>query len=124
MFVFSPRGYRETELEHHINMLHEYNDIKDVGQSLLGRIGKTVAASHMTDKGAVPTIMELTCFSSFTFCAVHTAELSWTKVQLFGFGSGQTEKSESCCGSTLRCQRTSARRNPHLNQSIFIGLTL
>lgn len=56
--VFSPRGYRETELEHHINMLHEYNDIKDIGQSLLGRIGKTVAASHMTDKGAVPTIME------------------------------------------------------------------
>uniref|UniRef100_A0A8C5XPM5 DNA repair protein SWI5 homolog n=1 Tax=Microcebus murinus TaxID=30608 RepID=A0A8C5XPM5_MICMU len=31
-------GYRVDELEDHIGRLHEYNDIKDVGQMLLGKL--------------------------------------------------------------------------------------
>ncbi|XP_006835044.1 PREDICTED: DNA repair protein SWI5 homolog [Chrysochloris asiatica] len=31
-------GYRVDELKDHISQLHEYNDIKDVGQMLLGKL--------------------------------------------------------------------------------------
>uniref|UniRef100_A0A8C2YJ09 DNA repair protein SWI5 homolog n=2 Tax=Chinchilla lanigera TaxID=34839 RepID=A0A8C2YJ09_CHILA len=31
-------GYHVDELEAHISQLHEYNDIKDVGQMLLGKL--------------------------------------------------------------------------------------
>ncbi|KAM6182137.1 DNA repair protein SWI5 homolog [Erethizon dorsatum] len=31
-------GYRVDELEAHISQLHEYNDVKDVGQMLLGKL--------------------------------------------------------------------------------------
>ncbi|KAM9307172.1 DNA repair protein SWI5 homolog [Pholidichthys leucotaenia] len=32
------QGYRMEELERHIHKLHEYNDVKDAAQTLLGRI--------------------------------------------------------------------------------------
>lgn len=31
-------GYKEAELQTHIDKLHEYNEIKDIGQMVLGRI--------------------------------------------------------------------------------------
>ncbi|RMX53937.1 hypothetical protein pdam_00010722 [Pocillopora damicornis] len=32
--------YSEEELQQHIQMLHEYNEIKDVGQLLLGKLAE------------------------------------------------------------------------------------
>lgn len=40
-------GYRVGELEDHIALLHEYNDIKDVAQMLLGKLelrGRPIAS--------------------------------------------------------------------------------
>ncbi|XP_062446728.1 DNA repair protein SWI5 homolog isoform X2 [Rhea pennata] len=35
---FLSEGYSLEELETHISLLHEYNDIKDAGQMLLGKL--------------------------------------------------------------------------------------
>ncbi|XP_041090268.1 DNA repair protein SWI5 homolog isoform X2 [Polyodon spathula] len=36
--LLEAEGYNVEELDQHIEQLHEYNDIKDVGQMLLGRL--------------------------------------------------------------------------------------
>lgn len=34
------RGYKEEELSTYMEGLHSYNEMKDIGQMLLGRLGK------------------------------------------------------------------------------------
>ncbi|XP_052524907.1 DNA repair protein SWI5 homolog, partial [Tympanuchus pallidicinctus] len=38
VLVSDLRGYSVEELEKHISLLHEYNEIKDAGQMLLGKL--------------------------------------------------------------------------------------
>ena len=33
--------YHEEELQEHIDKLHEYNEIKDIGQLLIGKLGQS-----------------------------------------------------------------------------------
>ena len=44
--------YDTEELQHHIKKLHEYNEIKDTGQSLLGKIAEVdrVTTTHLYER--------------------------------------------------------------------------
>jgi hypothetical protein len=39
--------YSDAELAEHIRMLHEYNEMKDLGQDLLGRLGTWLSVCHI-----------------------------------------------------------------------------
>ena len=43
------KRYSEAELQQHIDKLHEYNEIKDVGQLLIGKLGKYKNNSYNID---------------------------------------------------------------------------
>jgi len=41
------RGYKEEELSTYMEGLHAYNEMKDIGQMLLGRLGTSPVNCHM-----------------------------------------------------------------------------
>ena len=45
-------GYEASELEKHIDALHKYNDMKDIGQMLIGKIAteKGVTTASLYDE--------------------------------------------------------------------------
>ncbi|KAB0363534.1 hypothetical protein FD754_007690, partial [Muntiacus muntjak] len=57
-------GYSVDELEDHISQLHEYNDIKDVAQMLLGRLENQIP--HVTTKSLQ---LKIPCAASKTWCS-------------------------------------------------------
>lgn len=72
-------GYRVGELEDHIALLHEYNDIKDVAQMLLGKLGELKGMGRwlLPSQGCwIPLLGPLICQPSHScqlLCSWNTA---------------------------------------------------
>lgn len=67
------------ELEDHISQLHEYNDIKDVGQMLLGKLGEqqdSRGASRAQKEPLSPRGGWVLPLSLLTCQPSHTSQLS------------------------------------------------
>ncbi|XP_068925281.1 DNA repair protein SWI5 homolog, partial [Petaurus breviceps papuanus] len=64
-------GYVVSELEDHISLLHEYNDIKDVGQMLMGKLGASRNLSVPKDSS-----VKVGEFSSYCSCEKPASEVS------------------------------------------------
>lgn len=77
------RGYSESELQSHIEKLHEYNEIKDVGQMVLGRIGTFCFLCLSCDCCILISVLALvintTCL--FKIVTLFTWSLTWISVR-------------------------------------------
>jgi len=61
------RGYKEEELSTYMEGLHAYNEMKDIGQMLLGRLGKF----HNKKTLLIPVIVHSTVFFlKFAYCFI------------------------------------------------------
>ncbi|CAO2597966.1 DNA repair protein SWI5 homolog [Lemmus lemmus] len=72
-------GYCVIELEDHIALLHEYNDVKDVAQMLLGKLGE----SQGVGRWLLPSQGPLTCWPSHSCqlpCSCSTPILLFTSL--------------------------------------------
>lgn len=67
------RGYSLEELDKHISLLHEYNEIKDAGQMLLGKLGKEGEAVEDLFSQCFHTDTERSCCHGGKACASHSS---------------------------------------------------
>ena len=60
MLFYGCRGHKTEELKIHIDKLHEYNEVKDVAQMVLGRLGEHYVVhclvNSMFHLSATPTL--------------------------------------------------------------------
>ncbi|MEJ1271698.1 hypothetical protein NN561_002539 [Cricetulus griseus] len=135
-------GYRVGELEDHIALLHEYNDIKDVAQMLLGKLA-TLLLEYCSPSSHQPLLPLGTQVCSSCFSAQNLkhradlgASLNSVTIKLKGNLGGlhgrspPREKATSCCGTQRtglvmteqRLQRKCNADNMLVDMSLFAFL--
>lgn len=67
------RGYSLEELDKHISLLHEYNEIKDAGQMLLGKLGKEGKAVQELFSQCFLTDTERSCYHGGKACVTDSS---------------------------------------------------
>lgn len=70
------RGYSLEELDKHISLLHEYNEIKDAGQMLLGKLGKEGRAAQDLFSQCFHTDTERSCYHGGKACVTDSNAVS------------------------------------------------
>lgn len=82
------RGYNLEELDQHISLLHEYNEIKDAGQMLLGKLGKEGKAGKDLFSQCFHTDTKRSCCHRGKACVADSS----LKKKVFGQTGGTAAK--------------------------------
>lgn len=81
------------ELDDHISQLHEYNDIKDAGQMLLGKLGETRDSRGVSGLGRSPhPPPRVVAFCSWAFSRANPPTLHSCPTLLVPLPSGHLAK--------------------------------